>query len=294
MVMIIGFDIAIPYVDNLEYTVTAIIMSVVFGIMGIFIIVAFYTICKKPSSNDENSDNPFLEYEIAETKKRKPGRNMYEVVDLYRLSYFRKNVIMIFVCAPLLIILLKLWSSGFMHIKMPLCFYIIMLVVYLIVSSVSTYKHEFVFITSEDLKNEILNKEFDEQSVNDDFMKATYHKMFKGMMAIGSEYYVVFMKKFCHIGDISEILAIETFTEIIISQGDVFIKRPYISIFEDYEDVQPLLCEDENARELIIREFKKFDIDVKDTGEFIFQNEEPNDNSAYEFYRDWERDKTCH
>ena len=132
-------------------------------------------------------------------------------------------------------------------------------------------KYDFSFITSLHLKKEIRSHGYDEQRVNNDFMMANYHRLSRGIMAIGQSYYVVFMQNFCRVGQIRGITSIESYSETE-KINDGTLTRYFIRIYEDDNTVSYFMCADQIASELIINEFNMLGYEVIDKGNTYIEN----------------------
>ena len=265
MLMLIGADIGLYFLGSeLAVRIVGICITVFFGLIGILISIAFYRDCVKPSKTGVESADSTLKLREAQIHKRKKGKDMYEIVDHFRREYFYTLFFVIGISMFLLTCagIIKLNQYDSIHI--PFYWSIIGTIIIMLISVAITYKIDFVFLTSGDLKKEIKKRGFDEVRVNNDFMMASYHYMFKGIMAIGSSYYVVFMQHFCRVGEVRKITKIETYSENR-KLNNVDYTRYFIKIYEGKNSVS-LMCSDEVALDLIVSEFVALGYEVTERG----------------------------
>ena len=264
MVIMIASDIGLIILKSkTEVIVVSICISAFCAIMGIYVIKRFYRDIVKPAKTLEKTGDSTLEIRLARVRKRKRGRDMYEIVDSYRRGYFFTLAIIIGVATLLVMGAMILKLNEYDNINIPFYWGIIISIVIMIISVFAARKQDLFFLSGRDLKSAIEQRGFDEIRVNNDFMMANYHEMFKGMMAVGISYYVVFMQKFCYVGEISSISKIGKFS-VTQKLDKTKITRCFIRIYEKNGTINRLMCGDRISQELIARDFQSKGFEVVD------------------------------
>ena len=275
MAILIGADIGLWLLGNeLPEMIASISITLFFGSWGIFIVRLFYKDYINPKKTLEKRNDTYLDERTSKIRKRMKGKDMFEIVDNYRKQYFQTMIIVIFMITFLLsaAFILKLHDYD---LNIPFYWSILTSVIIVIISIAISYKIDFKFISSEDLKKEIKRHGYDEQRVNNDFMMANYHMMFKGLMAIGQSYYVVFMQNFCRVGNIQRITSIESYSETR-KLNNSKVTRYYIRIHENDNTVSFFTCADKIASDLITKDFNLLGFEVIDKGDTFIEDKKNN------------------
>ena len=237
--------------------------SIVFVLGAVAVYIDYYRKYIKPSKDGEASMTQTITYRTKEMYNKRGGRDMYEICDGYRKRMRNNGLIIIAVCAFILpaLMLLGAWQSG---LDIPAWVAVVMGLGILIISVVLSWKTDFGFKTVEDLKKAVADSGFDPVRVNEDFMSASYHDLFKGLLAIGLNYYVIHCDNLSCIGDIKSIKSVEAVSKIGPSKAEQEnkITRHYVIIHEN-NIVYTLVCKDRMALELIASEFSKDGVKVE-------------------------------
>ncbi len=264
MLLLIFVVILFVFFDSKpEEVIVAIALTVFWGVVGIHITNRFFRYCIKPVNEDEKMVDSVMETRLAKTQKRKKGKDIYEIVDHYRRHYFYEMIGVLILCTFLMMGALILKINEYPNVDIPYYWGIIVSIAIVIISIVVTYKVEFAFTSSNELKEEIKNHGYDETRINADIMLAAYHDLFKGFMAIGLDYYMVILQDCCRVGNIKDITLIENYVETIKYDKTDIIKY-FIGIQESNGGVNYFRCGDKIAADLIAREFIMLGFDVKD------------------------------
>jgi len=263
-VFFIGGDIALAHMGKgMSDLVPYLVVTGFFVLIELFVIYRFYKDCVKPKITLENSGDSSMELRVAETKKRKNGKDMYEIVDAYRLGNLLLSVVLVFVVTLLLSAAVIAKINGYDYgPHIPFYWVFIDALIFSLIGVVLTRKFG-IFITSEDLKRVIEAHGYDEMRVNNDFMMASYHDMLGGLMAIGISYFVYFSHDKCYVGEIRNIKAVETFSETK-KQSDTDVTRYYVRVYEKDNTSRTFMCFDDTSAELIAREFSALGLSVSE------------------------------
>ncbi len=267
MVLSIGGDIALATMGmDLSDLVPFFVITGFFVLFELFVIYWFYKDCVKPKITLEKSGDSSMEWRLAQTKKRKKGRDMYEIVNAYRLGNLLLTIVLVFVVSFLLSSAVVAKINGYDYgPHLPYYWVFIGALILSLIGVFLTYKFGKVSITSEDLKRVIEAHGYDEMRVNDDFMMASYHDMTEGLMAIGISYFVYYSLNKCYVGEIRNIKAVVTYSETK-KESDTDVTRYYVRVYEKDNKSRSFMCFDDTSAELIAREFSALGIDVSDKG----------------------------
>ena len=264
MLLLIFSDITMGFLEaKLEVFVVSVAVTVFWGVVGIHIINDFFKCCIKPENAVEKMVDSTMEARLEKIKKRKKGKDIFEIVDQYRRQYFSNMIVVLIICTFLIMGALIVKMNEYSNVNIPYYWGIIVAIAIVIISVAVTYKVEFAFTSSKDLRDEIQKHGYDETRVNADIMLATYHDLFKGFMAIGLNYYMVILQECCRVGNIKDIILIENYVETTKYDKTDIIKY-FIGIQESKGKVNYFRCGDKIAADLIAREFIMLGLEVKD------------------------------
>ena len=263
-VFFIGGDIALAHMGKgMSDLAPYLVVTGFFVLIELFVIYWFFKDCVKPKITLENSGDSSMELRVAETKKRKKGKDMYEIVNAYQLGNLLLSMVLVFVVSLLLSAAVIAKINGYDYgPHIPFYWVFIDALIFSLIGVVLTYKFG-IFITSEDLKRVIEAHGYDEMRVNNDFMMASYHDMLGGLMAIGISYFVYFSHDKCYVGEIRNIKAVETFSETK-KQSDTDVTRYYVRVYEKDNTSRTFMCFDDTSAELIAREFSALGLSVSE------------------------------
>ena len=264
-VLSIGADIALAAMGmGLADLVPYFVITVFFVLFELFVIHWFYKYCVKPKITLEKNGDSFMELRLAQTKKRRKGRDMYEIVDAYQWGNLILAMILVPVVSFLLSAVVVAKINGYDYgPHLPYYWVFIGGLIFSLIGVVLTYKFGKFSITSEDLKRVIAAHGYDEMRVNTDLMMASYHDMTGGLMAIGISYFVYYSLDKCYVGEIRNIKAVETYSETN-KQRDTDDTIYYVRVYEKDNKSRSFRCLDDTSAELIACEFSALGIDVSD------------------------------
>jgi len=266
-IVIIVFDVAgivtLALLGKIEGAVLIAsgVLSVFIISLGIFAIRYTYINHIKPNRLDEKTGETAAEIREAKIHKRRKGKDIFEVCDNYRKQYFTTMYIVIGIFSILLPFVFILKLNEYENFHIPFWWAFIAAAVIMGISILAAGKTDFAFYTSMNLKFEIRKNGYDEFYVNNDFMMATYHELIKGFLAIGQSYYVVFAQKYCHVGEMNNVIKAEHYAKEFKLNSQKIIKH-FVRITEKDGTVIRLACTDVLAADLMLGEFIKAGIDT--------------------------------
>ncbi len=239
-----------------------IVLSVLFWAGGLFLVIRTYRNHIKPAGSDEKTGQTDRERYLQKIHKRRKGRDMFEVCDNYRRSYFVTLFIILGIVLLILpfMFILKFNEYDNLHIPVWVAFPISALVMG--ISIFASRKMDLVFCSSTHLRFEIRKNGLDEFYVNTDFMMATYHNLLKGFMAIGQSYYVIFMQKFCYVGEMNKVTKAVRYSREYKLNG-TRITRYFVMISEQGGASCRFACAGEISADMIIAEFASAGIETE-------------------------------
>ena len=235
-----------------EVLVAAIVISAFIAIIVVFALIRTYKDHIKHSLRDEKTGDSTYELRVEKMKRRRKGRDMFEVCDNFRRQYFTMMYVIIGIFSLLLPFAFILKLNEYEHFHIPFWWAFVAAAVIMVISVIAGRKSDFVFYTSMNLKFEIKKNGYDPFYVNTDFMMATYHDLIKGFMAIGQSYYVIFSQKFVRVREMKEYkLNAQTMT------------RHFVNVIEKDNAKTHIACADELAAVLMLDEFRKKGIETE-------------------------------
>ena len=239
-----------------------IVLSVLFWAGGLFLVIRTYRNHIKSAGSDEKTGQTDRERYLQKIHKRRKGRDMFEVCDNYRRSYFVTLFIILGIVSLILpfMFILKFNEYDNLHIPVWVAFPISALVMG--ISIFASRKMDLVFCSSTHLRFEIRKNGLDEFYVNTDFMMATYHDLLKGFMAIGQSYYVIFMQKFCYVGEMNKVTKAVRYSREYKLNG-TRITRYFVMISEQGGASCRFACAGEISADMIIAEFASAGIETE-------------------------------
>ena len=266
-VLSVGADIALAVMGTgLSDLVPYFVITGFIVLIELFVIYWFYKDCVKPKITLEKNGDSSMEWRLAQTKKRRKGRDMYEIVDVYQRGNLILSMILVVVASFLLSAVVAAKINGYDYgPHLPYYWVFIGALIFSLIGVALTYMFGKFSITSEDLKRVIAAHGYDEMRVNNDFMMASYHDMTGGVMAIGISYFVYFSQNKCYVGEIRNIKAVETYSETN-KQRNTDVTIYYVRVYEKDNKSRSFRCWDDTSAELIAGEFSALGIDVLDKG----------------------------
>lgn len=250
--------------DKFSQMIPAIMISLLFWWYGVYMIRS-YVKANKAYNDGEYSGMTELERRIMLTKTRKKGKDMFAVCDGIALGYKILMIVVLIVFAFTFPFAITMKLNDYPSINIPYYWGFIIGVVIIIISAFFGLKNDIGYISSKELRKVIREKDYDEVRVNIDFMMATYHDMEKGILAIGQSYYVVFMQKFCDVGDYDDLIRVESYYRKDVNPTDE-TPRYFVRIITSKMRTS-LMCEDKIAAELVLREFEMKGMATRECGD---------------------------
>ena len=245
-----------------EVLVAAIVISVFIACIGAFVVFRTYKDHIKPSLRDEKTGDSTYELRVEKMKRRRKGKDMFEVCDNFRRQYFTTMYIVIGIFSLLLPFAFILKLNEYERFHIPFWWAFVAAVVIMVISIIAGKKSDFVFYTSMNLKFEINKNGYDPFYVNTDFMMATYHDLIKGFMAIGQSYYVIFTQKFVRVREMNDVVKVQRYAKEYKLNAQT-MTRHFVNVIEKDNSKTHIACADELAAVLILDEFRKQGIETE-------------------------------
>ena len=245
-----------------EVLVAAIVISVFIACIGAFVVFRTYKDHIKPSLRDEKTGDSTYELRVEKMKRRRKGKDMFEVCDNFRRQYFTTMYIVIGIFSLLLPFAFILKLNEYERFHIPFWWAFVAAAVIMVISVIAGRKSDFVFYTSMNLKFEIKKNGYDPFYVNTDFMMATYHDLIKGFMAIGQSYYVIFTQKFVRVREINDVVKVQRYAKEYKLNAQT-MTRHFVNVIEKDNVKTHIACADELAAVLILDEFRKQGIETE-------------------------------
>lgn len=157
---------------------------------------------KKNVRLEEGKNDEDINREAAIHKKL-PGKDMYEVLRLYRKRNYQTRVIAIsFACVLIvLIFLIKMCGDYGMDYRIALALGVLTIILTFVICG----KKEFSYSKELDFKKAIAKSGADPVRLNADFMMGVHFMMRDGLVVLGRDYMVIFAKDLCEVIDVDKI-----------------------------------------------------------------------------------------
>lgn len=245
-----------------EVLVAAIVISAFIACIGAFVVFRTYKDHIKHSLRDEKTGDSTYELRVDKMKRRRKGRDMFEVCDNFRSQYFTTMYIVIGIFSLLLPFAFILKLNEYERFHIPFWWAFVAAAVIMVICVIAGRKSDFVFYTSMNLKFEIKKNGYDPFYVNTDFMMATYHDLIKGFMAIGQSYYVIFSQKFVRVREMNDVVKVQRYAREYKINAQT-MTRHFVNVIEKDNSKTHIACADELAAVLILDEFRKQGIETE-------------------------------
>ncbi|MBR5181544.1 MAG: hypothetical protein IKW88_04770 [Clostridiales bacterium] len=200
----------------------------------------------------------------ASIHKKLPGKDMYEVLRLYRKRNYQTRVIAIsFACVLIvLIFLIKMCGDYGMDYRIALALGVLTIILTFVICG----KKEFSYSKELDFKKAITKSGADPVRLNADFMMGAHFMMRDGLVVLGRDYMVIFAKDLCEVIEVDKIGKIvkDSFTsdvqgvKITTYRLKIILKNNYWFRFS---------LRDLKETELMLNEFRLRAIGFEDEGE---------------------------
>ena len=218
---------------------------------------------KKNVRLEEGKNDEDINREAAIHKKL-PGKDMYEVLRLYRKRNYQTRVIAIsFACVLIvLIFLIKMCGDYGMDYRIALALGVLTIILTFVICG----KKEFSYSKELDFKKAIAESGADPVRLNADFMMGAHFMMRDGLVILGRDYMVIFAKDLCEVIEVDKIGKIvkDSFTsdvqgvKITTYRLKIILKNNYWFRFS---------LKDLKETELMLNEFRLRAIGFEDEGE---------------------------
>ena len=245
-----------------EVLVAAIVISAFIAIIVVFALIRTYKDHIKHSLRDEKTGDSTYELRVEKMKRRRKGRDMFEVCDNFRRQYFTTMYVIIGIFSLLLPFAFILKLNEYERFHIPFWWAFVAAAVIMVISVIAGRKSDFVFYTSMNLKFEIKKNGYDPFYVNTDFMMATYHDLIKGFMAIGQSYYVIFTQKFVRVREMNDVIKVQRYAKEYKLNAQT-MTRHFVNVIEKDNVKTSIACADELAAILMLDEFRKQGIETE-------------------------------
>ena len=231
------------------------------------------------------ADEPKTDYDVkreADVHKKLPGKDMYEVIRLYRKRNYSTRVIVILFCCLLLVGVFLIKMSGEMHIDVRISIAVGVLVIALTFALAG--RKEFTYSSELDFRKAVEKNGADPVRINADFMMGSHFSLRDGLTVLGRDYLVIFAKSLCEVLNVEDIARItkDSFTQKV--QGtELTVFRLKITL--NNGAFLWIGLRDEKETDLMIDEFRKLNILSDKSEEFIkfdSKRKEPEKRSKYE------------
>lgn len=196
--------------------------------------------------------------------KKLPGKDMYEVIRLYRRRNYQTRIIAISIACVLIVFmfLIKICGDYGMDYRIAIALGVLTI----ILSFVICGRKEFSYSKEADFKKAIAESGADPVRLNADFMIGAHFMMRDGLVVLGRDYLVIFAKDLCSVLDVAEINKAETdrFTSSI--QGGKFTTYR-MKFIQQNGNWWRVSLRDRKETDLMINELRLRGIITEDLGE---------------------------
>ena len=245
-------------------TIANLIGSLLVLALALYILIRHYRRYTIPSRTGEEPQSR-LDDEKKKTYSRPRGKDMFEICDSYRIRNRNNMLIAIAIMAILLPVIMIIGAQQ-NDINMPVWTAVLLGLAILAVSVIIAGKTDMKYKSVLELKFEIKKKGYDPMRVNNDFMMASYHDLFRGLLAIGQSYYVIHCQTLCHVDEINNIKNVEAYTQYLKDKNgkETDLIRHFVRISMNDGSYLTLVVANRHSAALIIYDFNKFGLVAKD------------------------------
>lgn len=217
---------------------------------------------KKQAPEDGKTDDD-IKRESAIHKKL-PGKDMYEVIRLYRRRNYQTRIIAISIACVLIVFMFLIKMCG--DYGMDYRIAIALGVLTIILSFVVCGRKEFSYSKELDFKKAIAESGADPVRLNADFMIGAHFMMRDGLLVLGRDYLVIFAKDLCTVLDVADIekAATDRFTSSIQGSKITTYRVKFIKHNGNWWRVS---LRDRKETELMLNELRLRGIVFEDLGE---------------------------
>ena len=196
------------------------------------------------------SDDPKRE---AEVHKRLPGKDMYDVIRLYRKRNFQTRAVVVAFCSFLVVLICMLKITGEYHIHIGIS--IAVAVIALVIAFAVAGKAEFTFSGEKDFREAVARSGADPVRLNADFMNGSHFALRDGLVILGRDYLVIFAKSLCEVLDVNNVALVTKEVSFQKVQGGT-MKICVLKITLNDERWLQIGLRDEKETDLMLNEFR--------------------------------------
>lgn len=255
-----GNDPSVKPNEKILYSAIAgFLMLLCIGTAVLFIVL--YIKKRAPSDGGKTDDDISREAAI---HKKLPGKDMYEVIRLYRRRNYQIRIIAISIACVLIVCIFLIKMCGDYGIDYRIA--IALGVLTIILSFVICGRKEFSYSKELDFKKAIAESGADPVRLNADFMIGAHFMMRDGLLVLGRDYLVIFAKDLCAVLDVADIdkAATDRFTSSI--QGNK-ITTYRVKFIQHNGNWWRVSLRDKKETDLMINELRLRGIITEDLGE---------------------------
>ena len=217
---------------------------------------------KKQAPEDGKTDDD-IKRESAIHKKL-PGKDMYEVIRLYRKRNYQTRIFAIsFACVLIIcLFLIKMCGDYGMDYRIAIALGVLTIILSFVVCG----RKEFSYSKELDFKKAIAESGADPVRLNADFMIGAHFMMRDGLLVLGRDYLVIFAKDLCTVLDVADIekAATDRFTSSIQGSKITTYRVKFIKHNGNWWRVS---LRDRKETELMLNELRLRGIVFEDLGE---------------------------
>ncbi|MBO4681003.1 MAG: hypothetical protein J5623_03795 [Clostridiales bacterium] len=217
-------------------------------------------------------DEPKSDEEVkreTDVHKKLPGKDMYDVIRLYRKRNFQTRAVVVAFCCFLVVLVCMLKITGEYHIHIGIS--VAVAVVALGIAFAVAGKAEFSYSGDKDFKEAIERAGADPVRLNADFMSGAHFALRDGLVVLGRDYLVIFAKSLCEVLDVSDISLVTKECVIQKVQGGT-MKICMLKIMLNDERWLQIGLRDEKETDLMLNEFRLRAVPCKDGGERVMND----------------------
>ena len=202
-------------------------------------------------SDDPKSDEEFKRE--AEVHKKLPGKDMYDVIRLYRKRNFQTRAVVVAVCSFLVVLICMIKITGEYHIHIGIS--IAIAVIALAIAFAIAGKAEFTYSGEKDFREAVARSGADPVRLNADFMNGSHFSLRDGLVILGRDYLVIFAKALCEVLDLNNVALVTKEVSVQKVQGGT-MKICMLKITLNDERWLQIGLRDEKETDLMLNEFR--------------------------------------
>lgn len=202
--------------ERIIFTCFAVLFALLSATGGIFSYISYYNKYIKPKKHPEMRFEKTDDRRKQEMRRRLPGRDIYDALNLYRKRYLQNRIILL-AFGMLLVLLIVLTKFGEYGIDLRIA--LLVGIGIILLSCILVGKKDVSFMTDRELRDVIAKSGVDPLRLDADFMMATNHKLFDGIAVLGMDFLVIYARKYANVIKLKEIQWVLPFTEVEKKNG---------------------------------------------------------------------------